>query len=62
MWSAAFEGAYHYGLSLVPMMHPYVIGRPARLRMLGPLVRDMQGDDGVTFMRAVDIASMFAPG
>ena len=61
VWSAAFEGSYHYGRSLVPMMHPYVIGRPGRLRMLGRLIRDMQGNQGVAFMRAVDAANMFAP-
>ena len=42
VWTSAFEGAYHYGRSLVLMMHPYVIGRPGRLRMLARLIRDMQ--------------------
>jgi peptidoglycan/xylan/chitin deacetylase (PgdA/CDA1 family) len=62
VWSAAFEGSYHYGLSMVPVMHPYVIGRPGRLRMLARLIRYMQGFQGVSFMRAVDVAEMFAPG
>ena len=62
VWSAAFEGAHHYGRSLVPTMHPYVIGRPGRLRMLERLIQYMQGFTGVTFMRAVDVAEMFAPG
>ena len=62
VWSAAFEGAYHYGLSLVPVMHPYVIGRPSKLRMLERLIQHMRGYSGVTFMRAVDVAEMFAPG
>ena len=61
VWTSAFEGAYHYGRSLVLMMHPYVIGRPGRLRMLGRLVREMQSYPGVAFMRAVDAAKMFAP-
>lgn len=59
VWSEAFDGAYHYGRSLVPMMHPYVIGRPGRLRMLGRLIKYMQGFQGVSFMRADDLASMF---
>ena len=49
VWSSAFEGAYHYGRSLVLMMHPYVIGRPGRLRMLARLIRDMQSYPGVAF-------------
>jgi hypothetical protein len=60
VWSAAFEGAYHYGRSLVPVMHPYVIGRLSRLRMLDRLITHMQGFDGVRFMRAVDAAELFA--
>ena len=61
VWTSAFEGAYHYGRSLVLMMHPYVIGRPGRLRMLARLIRDMQSYPGVAFMRAIDAAEMFAP-
>ena len=60
-WSSAFEGAYHYGRSLVLMMHPYVMGRPGRLRMLAGLIREMKSYPGVAFMRAVDAAEMFAP-
>ena len=51
-----FDGALHYGRSLVPVMHPYVIGRPGRLRMLERLIQHMQESSGVTFMRAVDVA------
>ena len=60
VWSAAFEGAYHYGRSIVPVMHPYVTGRLSRLRMLERLIKHMQGFDGVRFMRAVDAAELFA--
>ena len=60
VWSSAFEGAYHYGRSLVLMMHPYVIGRPGRLRMLARLVREMQSYPGVAFVRAVDAAGLAA--
>jgi hypothetical protein len=62
VWSAAFDAALHYGHSLVPVMHPYVIGRPARLRMLERLIQHMQAAGGVTFMRAVDAAEIFTPG
>ena len=59
VWSAAFEGMYHYGRSFVLTMHPYVIGRPGRLRMLSRLIELMRGFDGVEFMRAVDLAEMW---
>ncbi len=59
VWSAAFEGMYHYGRSFVLTMHPFVIGRPGRLRMLERLVRYIREFPGVEFMRAVDLAEMF---
>ena len=59
VWSAAFEGMYHYGRSYVLTMHPYVIGRPGRLRMLERLIRDIKEFPGVEFMRAVDVAEMW---
>jgi len=61
VWSAAFEGAYHHGQSIVPVMHPYVIGRLSRLRMLERLIKYIQGFENVKFMRALDVAKLFAP-
>ena len=60
VWSAAFEGMYHYGRSFMLTMHPYTIGRPGRLRMLERLIQYIQTFGGVQFMRAVDVAKMFA--
>ena len=60
VWSTAFEGAYHYGRSFVLTMHPFVIGRPGRLRMLERLIKYMRDFPGVEFMRAVDVAEMWA--
>ena len=60
VWAAAFEGARHYGLMFMLTMHPYVIGRPGRLRMLDRLIAHMRGASGVEFMRAIDIARLFA--
>jgi peptidoglycan/xylan/chitin deacetylase (PgdA/CDA1 family) len=62
VWSAAFDGMYHYGRSFVLTMHPFVIGRPGRLRMLERLIRHMQEHPHVEFMRAVDLAEMWAQG
>ncbi len=56
VWSAGFEGAYHYGRAFVLTMHPYVIGRPGRMRMLERLIEYIRGFEGVEFTRAVDAA------
>ena len=60
VWSAAFEGAHHYGRAFVLTMHPFVIGRPGRLRMLGRLIEYIRGFPGVEFMRAIDLARTWA--
>lgn len=60
VWSSAFEGAYHYGTAFTLTMHPYVIGRPGRLRMLERLIEKMRGFPGVEFERAVDVAREFS--
>ena len=59
VWSAAFEGAHHYGRSFVLTMHPFVIGRPGRLRMLERLIEYIRGFTGVEFMRTIDLARMW---
>ncbi len=56
VWSAAFEGAYHYGRSFVLTMHPFVIGRPGRIRMLERLIAYIQGFSQVRFLPAADVA------
>ncbi len=56
VWSSGFEGAYHYGRAFVLTMHPYIIGRPGRVRMLERLLDFIGGFRGVEFSRAVDVA------
>ena len=56
-WSAGFEGAYHYGRAFVLTMHPHIIGRPGRLRMLERLIAYMKSMPGVEFRRAIDVAA-----
>ena len=60
VWSAAFEGMHHYGRSFVLTMHPFIIGRPGRLLMLERLIHYIRDFPGVKFMRAVDLAQMWA--
>ena len=59
VWSSGFEGAYHYGRAFTLTMHPHVIGRPGRLRMLEKLVRFIHEFPGVEFARAVDVAKLW---
>ncbi len=60
VWSAGFEGAYSYGSAFTLTMHPYIIGRPGRLRMLERLIEFIRGYPGVEFARAVDVAARWA--
>ena len=56
VWASAFEGMYHYGRSFVLTMHPWISGRPGRLRMIERLIRYIREFPNVKFMRAVDLA------
>ena len=47
LWREEFEGLYHYKRSFVLTMHPEIIGRPARLMMLGRLIDHIQSFEGV---------------
>ena len=59
VWSAAFEGAHHYGLMFTLTMHPYVIGRPGRLRMLERLIEFIRTFPDVQFARIIDVVSYY---
>ena len=58
VWSSGFEGAYEYGRAFVLTMHPWIIGRPGRIRMLDRLIRHMRSFPGVEFMRLDRVAAM----
>ncbi len=60
VWHAGFEGAYYYRRAFVLTMHPYIIGRPGRLRMLERLIQKMAELPGVKFERAIDVARAWA--
>lgn len=47
LWREEFEGLYHYNRAFVLTMHPEIIGRPARLLMLGQLIDHIQAFEGV---------------
>lgn len=62
VWSAAFDGLYRLKRTFVLAMHPFVIGRPGRLRMLERLIRHMRGFPGVRFATCDELADMVGPG
>lgn len=56
IWRAEFEAAYADGGTICYTMHPQVIGRPHRLRMLERLIRHVRQYPGARFARAADVA------
>lgn len=57
IWQEEFVAAYESGGYLNLTMHPQIIGRPARLRMLDELVDWMSGFDGVWFATCNELAA-----
>ena len=55
-WSEEFAGYYDFGGCYVLTMHPFVIGRPSRIRLLDRLIQFMKGFDGVWFATLEQIA------
>ena len=60
VWRDAFDELYSRGGVFTLTMHPYIIGRPGRLRMLDRLLDHIQRHPGATFHRAIDLVAEFA--
>ena len=58
-WRDAFDELYSRGGVFTLTMHPYIIGRPGRLRMLDRLLDHIQRHPNVEFRRAVDLVEDF---
>ena len=58
-WRDAFDELYSRGGVFTLTMHPYIIGRPGRLRMLDRLLDHIQRHPNVEFRRAVDLVGDF---
>ena len=56
IWIDEFEGYYENGSSFVLTMHPQIIGRYHRMKMLEQLVEHMLAKGDVWFTRCIDIA------
>ena len=59
-WRDAFDELYSRGGVFTLTMHPYIIGRPGRLRMLDRLLDHIQRHQNVQFHRAIDLVDEFA--
>lgn len=57
LWWREFEAMHDFGCCFVLTLHPWLSGRPSRIRLLEDLVRAMQAKGGVWFARGREIAS-----
>jgi peptidoglycan/xylan/chitin deacetylase (PgdA/CDA1 family) len=62
IWAAEFEGAYECGGVFTLTMHPQMIGRYHRIRMLEELIEHIAGHDGVWFATCSEVAADWIKG
>ncbi len=60
LWWQEFEAMRHFGGCFVLTMHPWLMGRPSRVRLLERLIRDMRALGNVWFARGKEIAEYYA--
>lgn len=56
-WRWEFDGYHREGLCYVLMMHPQLMGRPARVELLGRLIDHMRAAGDVWFATGAEIAA-----
>jgi peptidoglycan/xylan/chitin deacetylase (PgdA/CDA1 family) len=56
IWSEEFAGYYDYGGCYVLTMHPFVIGRPSRIRLLSRMIELINGFEGVWWATLEQVA------
>jgi peptidoglycan/xylan/chitin deacetylase (PgdA/CDA1 family) len=59
VWKGDFDGAYADGGIFVLTLHPQIIGRHHRMRLLERTIRHVQEHDGVRFVQMHEIADEF---
>lgn len=60
LWWREFEAMRGFGCCMLITMHPWLSGRPSRVRLIEGLVRDMQAGGDVWFSTAEEVARYFA--
>jgi peptidoglycan/xylan/chitin deacetylase (PgdA/CDA1 family) len=56
IWKKEFDVLYKEGKQFVLTLHPFEIGRPARIQVLDEIITYAKGHEGVEFMRCIDVA------
>jgi peptidoglycan/xylan/chitin deacetylase (PgdA/CDA1 family) len=56
IWSEEFAGYHEYGGCYVLTMHPFVIGRPSRIRLLNRMIEYINGFEGVWWATLEQVA------
>jgi peptidoglycan/xylan/chitin deacetylase (PgdA/CDA1 family) len=56
IWQTEFDACYEEGLLFHLVMHPQIIGRPHRMKLLERLVQHIKGHSDVWFARPKDVA------
>jgi peptidoglycan/xylan/chitin deacetylase (PgdA/CDA1 family) len=59
LWWREFEAMHDYGCCFVLTLHPWLSGRPSRVRLLEDLINAMRDRGGVWFARGREIADYF---
>lgn len=57
LWWREFEAMHDFGCCFVLTLHPWLSGRPSRVRMLEDLILAMQSKGGVWFARGNELAA-----
>lgn len=60
LWWREFEAMHHYGCCCVLTLHPWLSGRPSRVRLLEDLIQAMRDQGDVWFARGHEIATYAA--
>ena len=58
-WKSAFEGILEYEGSFVLTLHPWIIGRPGRLKMLENLILHIKKFPEATIMTSLQLVELF---
>jgi len=56
LWMREYEAMRDFGCCFVLTLHPWLSGRPSRVRLLERIVRDIQGDGAAWFASGAEIA------
>ncbi len=59
LWWKEFEAMYDFGCCFVLTLHPWLSGRPSRVRLLERLINAMKAKPGVWFARGAEIARWY---